>query len=1065
MASTLTDRAIQSMRHSSPDDDRLIVDPNQQAIQKLRAQVQDLFDTNDEKEIGTSNWVKFIPHTMVRMNTSNKTFRKSITGNNLSPVPKTKLLPEVNSLPKTQPEQPNQTEVIPLPDQTPGNISQQTCPIIDLPINTHIDQPSTNQVSQAILPPSQPVLPLPDPTPYCQEQISSQINAYENIKATSAPPSPVTNRVAKRLPSLRSARDYPFIEPKTVDDHDGKLTDMGWTVIEVPGDGNCGYFCFILGLESLNMKLYNPGYNGNGNRNDGVALQIFTKKKWDRQTIRLRKDLFDHARHLTTEVYKSGQEPEWWLYVAPTEEEEIEASFTSFYTEGATQKFYFKGKNGDLDKEHHMMADWGPFVFASLHNIRVIVVRRQKYKDKEGDVKDDWSTWIYSNGDNIPPTQQPGIYRMPDDEFTRVPSIEIFHTCGTGLDNHFQYLTRTSYDDETTPACPPTSQTSNLSLPSPNQCPVNSTTEQGATRNATSPSGLQTESNNTSIPVEEILLQPETVIPSQITESESPPPDSVPRTQSTLSQISTVMENKQLSAAVKKMYLAKNVDIRTLFAPVPPNRRKTKETNKAIDDDEIQSVTPPKKKNLPDRTDDAYREIFVDYSVKKAFELGFTTTIKVDNEEYQRCHPHLVCHLCDQYAPSRVVTIAEDRYYDLMANADRWYTVDMVTTFGVLCAHYAHRENIIYVDGTLPTVSKSRKKSAVEKLPQHIRTIVSVVYTNKHFAVMRLCLNEEKAYFYDGLFWQITHWDNHMKHVLNRYGIKGTWEKVAGNTEHGLNGIKVKQDDQSNCGPIACMVLWQLFHPETCYPFIDPSKYRKETLTELLRLISSHEEECILVRKRQRQRNIDQSDTAQKQEGTTLPATPNRKRKQTREHDSNDHMQPGDSKISDFFIKKKKIIESPSPERTLDADAANSCDSPKEFEFNIEPVRKHQRIPSGFSTSESEDNGTTENVAVDSPIGNPTDTAAVEKSTQSDDEDFMEKVTASRTNKRIDTSDKPRIKIPKKKMATSTKTSKKKTQKNCQCKGKCNKACGCRKQGRICTTKCACMAMCNNNTF
>ena len=156
-------------------------------------------------------------------------------------------------------------------------------------------------------------------------------------------------------------------------------------------------------------------------------------------------------------------------------------------------------------------------------------------------------------------------------------------------------------------------------------------------------------------------------------------------------------------------------------------------------------------------------------------------------------------------------------------------------------------------------------------------------------------------------------------------------------------------------------------------------------------------------------------------------------------------------------LRESRIV---TPDSTLDRYVGTNLSI-----LSLLEVDKHQRIPSGFSTSESEDNGTTENVAVDSPIGNPTDTAAVEKSTQSDDDDFMETVMASRTNKPIDTPDKPRIKIPKKKMATSTKTSKKRTQKNCQCKGKCNKACGCRKQGRICTTKCTCMAMCNNNTF
>jgi hypothetical protein len=79
------------------------------------------------------------------------------------------------------------------------------------------------------------------------------------------------------------------------------------------------------------------------------------------------------------------------------------------------------------------------------------------------------------------------------------------------------------------------------------------------------------------------MLHPETAIPSQITEVESPAPDSIPRSQSTLSQISTVMENKQLSAAVKKMYLAKNVDIRALFKTMPLNPTRSGESNKATD--------------------------------------------------------------------------------------------------------------------------------------------------------------------------------------------------------------------------------------------------------------------------------------------------------------------------------------------------------------------------------------------------------------------------------------------------------------------------------------------------
>jgi hypothetical protein len=240
---------------------------------------------------------------------------------------------------------------------------------------------------------------------------------------------------------------------------------------------------------------------------------------------------------------------------------------------------------------------------------------------------------------------------------------------------------------------------------------------------------------------------------------------------------------------------------------------------------------------------------------------------------------------------------------------------------------------------------------------------------------------------------------------------------------------------------------------------MDPSKYRKETLQELRRLISSHDFECTLVRKRQRQKNTNETDTAQEQEETSLPTTPNRKRKQAEEHGSNEKMKPDHSTKEGFFVRKKRIIESPSPERSTD-----SCDSPKKIELNIKPIANYQQTPMGLSSSESEDDEFTENTTSNRPTDDPTNTAEGGKSTQSDDDAFMENVIASRPNKQFDTSNKPRIKITKKKMATSTKTSKKRSQKNCQCKGKCNKACGCRKQGRICTAKCTCMATCNNST-
>ena len=71
--------------------------------------------------------------------------------------------------------------------------------------------------------------------------------------------------------------------------------------------------------------------------------------------------------------------------------------------------------------------------------------------DGKGNSIDDWNTVIYSIGNNIQPKQEQGIYRMPDDEFLRVPTIELFYTGGTALDNHFQFLTQ-GYCDDTAPS-------------------------------------------------------------------------------------------------------------------------------------------------------------------------------------------------------------------------------------------------------------------------------------------------------------------------------------------------------------------------------------------------------------------------------------------------------------------------------------------------------------------------------------------------------------------------------------------------------------------------------------
>ena len=178
----------------------------------------------------------------------------------------------------------------------------------------------------------------------------------------------------------------------------------------------------------------------------------------------------------------------------------------------------------------------------------------------------------------------------------------------------------------------------------------------------------------------------------------------------------------------------------------------------------------------------------------------------------------------------------------------------MVLTFGRLKAHDAHRDDIIYVDAMMPDMETDLTKVKTTALPQMVQTIVSVVFDGSHFAVMRLCLVNKIAYFYDGLSMPHENWKKHMQYVLSRYAIRHhEWTLKTGKGKDGMDGINIKQKDQSNCGPIACMVLLKLFMSDHLnLSTIPPSNYRRLALDELHKLINRHQKYCVVYKRKKR---------------------------------------------------------------------------------------------------------------------------------------------------------------------------------------------------------------------
>jgi len=126
-----------------------------------------------------------------------------------------------------------------------------------------------------------------------------------------------------------------------------------------------------------------------------------------------------------------------------------------------------------------------------------------------------------------------------------------------------------------------------------------------------------------------------------------------PMTQSTLSQIDEVIDDKKLAVEIKAAYQNKFSDIRTFFQQEQIKRQR---------DAYGRICFPPATTVIKqDEAPNLLRRM----TVKEAFKLGKTTTRCIDDIEYRLCHPKLICSLCDECTPSRTITVAEDEYYEI----------------------------------------------------------------------------------------------------------------------------------------------------------------------------------------------------------------------------------------------------------------------------------------------------------------------------------------------------------------------------------------------------------------
>ena len=281
-------------------------------------------------------------------------------------------------------------------------------------------------------------------------------------------------------------------------------------------------------------------------------------------------------------------------------------------------------------------------------------------------------------------------------------------------------------------------------------------------------------------------------------------------------------------------------------------------------------------------------------------------TTSVGNQLYRIAYPHLLCATCAAINGPRLVSVAEEAYYDCFLDEKRWWTAEMIATFGILKAHEKHREDTIFVDSGLPTmksvleydetnkvprsgekhlddvvlvdIGNQMRNGAAGILPEKIKKIVTVAYKNSHFVVLEMRLKDWMTVVYDG--WStdpddLRQWVEHEEYVLSRYA--GISKKDSGrkwNTRYYKSTedfypqmISIKQEDDYNCGPIACRVLWEVLAKgeiDKKYPRLIGGRseyllkasskvcdWRKICILELKEMLGKFTEE-LLVQKRDR---------------------------------------------------------------------------------------------------------------------------------------------------------------------------------------------------------------------
>ena len=187
-----------------------------------------------------------------------------------------------------------------------------------------------------------------------------------------------------------------------------------------------------------------------------------------------------------------------------------------------------------------------------------------------------------------------------------------------------------------------------------------------------------------------------------------------------------------------------------------------------------------------------------------------------------------------------------DYYKYCHEHPSRYWETDLITLFGTLQAASSSDKSIMFVDSNMVNLNPlyTIPKSINNKKYGDKNIFVSVLYKSTHYCVVLYDRRKKRISIFDGLF-SVTRdpyakqiWHQHILYLLVQVDTHTSINDVHVEVEDRVynTNIVLKQEDSFNCGPIACVVLWNIFnsqHAMQCHVTLHKYTIRKTVIQEL----------------------------------------------------------------------------------------------------------------------------------------------------------------------------------------------------------------------------------------